>query len=73
VCDICYRDTKSSTSIVFCERCQPFAEQYVGELSKVIVEARKTMERTVESFRNKFMREIVIPKTQEPKRLEAVK
>lgn len=68
VCDICHREVKQpATNLVhFCERCQPVAEKYISERTKVWEEANQELQRRLESFRNRFMRENVV-------KLEAVK
>uniref|UniRef100_A0A6M3L6H6 Uncharacterized protein n=1 Tax=viral metagenome TaxID=1070528 RepID=A0A6M3L6H6_9ZZZZ len=71
VCDVCHREVKKPLNNLahFCERCQPFAEQFWMERGKVIEEMAQEGNRRIESFRNKFMREIVLPERE----LKAVK
>lgn len=65
VCDLCHREVKGNTAVLFCERCLPFAEAFLKERNEVWLAAAETHNRTLESFRNKFLRENVIRKKEE--------
>lgn len=72
ICDICGKPLKAPVNMPshFCDRCLPFAEQYVEERGKLAAGLVQEMERRLESFRNKFLRQTVL---QHKPKLEAVR
>jgi hypothetical protein len=69
VCDICHKEVKQIPGVNFCERCQPYASKWAEELIKFNAEITMDAQRKYESFRNKFLKDVVL--INKPK-LEAV-
>jgi hypothetical protein len=60
VCDICHREVKEKPGVNFCDRCKPFAQQFVAEAAKHTAEVQVDTQRKWESFRNRFLKDVVL-------------
>lgn len=69
VCDICHREVKQQPGLNFCERCAPHSKMFAEEVVKLIGDLDLERQRRLESFRNKFLKDVVL--ADRPK-LEAV-
>ena len=58
-CNICHREVKDQPANAiahFCERCMPFADEFIAEYAKIFAEANAVLQKRMESFRNDFIR-----------------
>jgi len=61
ICDLCHREVKQPAQAVnFCERCVPFADEYLKEAQVLAKELAAENHRKMESLRNRFLREVVL-------------
>ena len=65
VCDICHKDIRNATNTPahFCDRCRPFAEDFLKQQAVIYLDAKQVLEKTMDKFRNKFLQETVVPET----------
>lgn len=59
ICSICRRPmpgVQLSVGFHACERCQPFAEEFAVEVTRLTGEAATALERQIERYRAEFVR-----------------
>lgn len=68
-CEICNAEVGQALNqpIHFCSKHIEFAEDFLTERKKALDMAMRTVEKTMEAFRHKYLTEKVIPVTKQPK------
>ena len=65
VCNICLKtlpDLPADRPVThFCERCQPFAEQFSGEMRQLCTEHQGELLRKMNRLREQFLHQKVVP------------
>ena len=59
-CDVCKKQLQPvpqpASKLVYCDRCQPWAEDYEAELQKTLIDIQQEINRRLDRFRNEFIK-----------------
>ena len=63
VCGICQK--RLQDGLAYCERCNPFSEEYAKEVVRIWQENQAAGVKAIEKFRNTYFQTKVIPMTKQ--------